>query len=87
MACVCHVAGGKMHGRPFKGHNERETSAYATIYADLWGPVTTSVQGHKYAILLVDDATSYVWVNFMSYKSQAAEMIKSFILQQERRNN
>ena len=76
-----------MAARPFQMHNEKATHAFQIIYADLWGPVACSLQGHKYAMLLVDDFTSYTWVIFLSSKSQAHEALSLFIVQQERQGN
>jgi hypothetical protein len=45
------------------------------------------MQGNQYALLLVDEASSYTWVYFMSNKSQAGDFIVEFILQQDRQNN
>ena len=78
---------GKLSGRPFRGHNEKAERPYQVIYADLWGPVCNSLQGHQYAMLLVDEATSYTWAYFLAHKSQAADIIKAFIVQQERCGN
>ena len=46
-----------------------------------------SMQRHKYAMLMVNEATSYTWVQFMAQKSQASDLITAFILQQERKGN
>jgi transposase InsO family protein len=40
------------------------------------------MQGHKYALLLVDEHTTYTWVHFLAAKSQAEDVIKSFIMHQ-----
>ena len=86
MGCVA-CCRGKMHSRPHKGNNEKASKAFEVIYADVWGPLSNSLQGHKYAVLLVDEATSYTWVNFTATKSQVGEVITSFIVHQERRAN
>ena len=49
----------KMRVRPFPMHNEKGKRALEVIYADLWGPV---LQGHKYAMLVMDDFTSYSYL-------------------------
>ena len=66
----------------FKGNNITARHAFEVIYADIWGPVDTSMQGHRYALLLVDEYTSYTWVFFLAQKSQAEDAIKSFIMHQ-----
>ena len=45
------------------------------------------MQGHKYALLLVDDYTSYTWIYFLECKAQAQDAIRSFILQQHNAGN
>ena len=55
---------------------------FQVIYADVWGPMETSMQGHRYALLLVEECTSCTWVHFLQNKSQADEMIRSFVLHQ-----
>jgi hypothetical protein len=78
---------GKMSARPFAGHNVKAKKPFGVVYADLWGPVTCSMQGNKYALLLVDEASTYTWVYFMHNKSQASDFIIEFILQQDRQGN
>jgi hypothetical protein len=40
-----------------------------------------SLQNNKYALLIVDDYTSYTWVKFLSSKDQAGDALMSFIVQ------
>ena len=47
---------------------------------DLFGPTTyTSIGGHKYGFVIVDDFTRYTWVAFLSDKSDAYDIFKLFI--------
>jgi hypothetical protein len=78
---------GKMSARPFAGHNVKARKPFGVVYADLWGPVASSLQGNQYALLLVDEATTYTWVYCMNNKSQASDFISEFILQQDRQGN
>ena len=78
---------GKMVERSYKGHNEKATAAFQVIYADLWGPVAMSLQNNKYALLIVDDYTSYTWVRFLWSKDQASDVLQTFITQQATSGN
>jgi hypothetical protein len=40
------------------------------------------MQGHKYALLIVDECTSYTWVQFMATKAQAGDILQAFIIHQ-----
>ena len=54
---------------------------------DLWGPMQQSLNGCTYALLLVDEHSSYTWGYFLQYKSQVAELVMQFIREQERAGN
>jgi hypothetical protein len=46
---------------------------------DLWGKYdVTSISGHQYYLLLVDDATRYVTVYFLKGKHEAAQYVKDY---------
>ncbi|GKA99725.1 retrovirus-related pol polyprotein from transposon TNT 1-94 [Tanacetum coccineum] len=47
---------------------------------DLFGPVSPiSINHEKYTLVIVDEYSRYTWVHFLKKKSQAPEMIMSFI--------
>jgi hypothetical protein len=47
------------------------------VHGDLCGPVKpTTPSGHRYFLLLVDDATRYMWVVLLIAKSEASSAIK-----------
>jgi ribonucleotide monophosphatase NagD (HAD superfamily) len=76
-----------MSVRSFSGQVVRATRPLQTVFVDLWGPVTSSMEGFVYALLLVDEFTSYTWVYFLSNKGQASEHVLSFIREQAQDEN
>jgi len=47
---------------------------------DLWGKYdVSSINGHQYNLLLVDDATRYVTVYFLKGKHEAAQHVKNYL--------
>ena len=49
-------------------------------HIDLWGKYdVTSINGHQYYLLLVDDATRYVTVYFLKGKHEAAQHVKNYL--------
>src|SRR6266566_2102123 len=50
------------------------------IHMDLWGKYdVSSINGHQYNLLLVDDATRYVTVYFLKGKHEAAQHVKNYL--------
>lgn len=50
------------------------------IHIDLWGKYDiTSINGHQYYLLLVDDVTHYVTVYFLKGKHEAAYYVKNYL--------
>lgn len=49
------------------------------VHINLCGPTrTTSMQGERYFMLLIDDYSSMTWVTFLKEKSEALEKFKAF---------
>ena len=47
------------------------------MHGDLCGPVTPATPGGKrFLLLLVDDATRFIWVSLLTAKSATADAIK-----------
>ncbi|GJS00632.1 retrovirus-related pol polyprotein from transposon TNT 1-94 [Tanacetum coccineum] len=58
------------------------------LHLDLFGPISPmSVNHDKYTLVIVDEYLRYTWVYFLRKKSQAAEMIMSFIRMVENQND
>ncbi|GJT12318.1 retrovirus-related pol polyprotein from transposon TNT 1-94 [Tanacetum coccineum] len=57
------------------------------LHMDLFGPISPmSVNHEKYTLVIVDEYSRYTWVYFLK-KSQAAEMIMSFMRMVENQND
>ncbi|GJY98484.1 retrovirus-related pol polyprotein from transposon TNT 1-94 [Tanacetum coccineum] len=58
------------------------------LHMDLFGPVSPmSINHEKYTLVIVDEYSRYTWVYFLRKKSQAPEMIMSFIRMVENQND
>jgi hypothetical protein len=72
---------------PFSNSTVSETEPLEWVHIDIWGPaMTQSAGGAKYFMLIVDGATSYKTVYFLSSKSADAtlKVFKEFHRQAER---
>ncbi|GKC26240.1 retrovirus-related pol polyprotein from transposon TNT 1-94 [Tanacetum coccineum] len=55
---------------------------------DLFGRVSPiSINHEKYTLVIVDEYSRYTWVNFLKMRSQAADVIMSFIKMVENQND
>jgi transposase InsO family protein len=53
---------------------------FELLHIDLFGPTTyTSIGGHKYRLVIVDDLTRYTWVLFLVDKNDVFTTFKTFI--------
>jgi hypothetical protein len=76
----------KLAQRPFKGNSEKAVYPYHTYCVDLWGPMKQSIEGYSYALLIVDEYSSYTWGKYLQHKHQAADHIMNFIKEKERKS-
>jgi hypothetical protein len=52
---------------------------------DLFGPVAyISIGGYKYALIIVDDYSCFIWVFFVFDKSEVQGKVKTFIRRAQR---
>jgi hypothetical protein len=67
--------------KPFPSRTEPVQRNKGEItHMDLWGKYNvTSINGHQYYLLLVDDATRYVTVYFLKGKHEAAQHVKNYL--------
>ncbi|GJR27593.1 retrovirus-related pol polyprotein from transposon TNT 1-94 [Tanacetum coccineum] len=79
----------KHHRTSFKTKQNISTrKCLHLLYMDLFGPVSPiSINHEKYNLVIVDESSSYTWVNFLRMKNQAPEMIMSFIKMVENQND
>ena len=77
---VCDgCARGKMPRREFPAIEERASAAFDVIHSDLKEFPTLSYAKYKYAIVFVDDHTSFAWVTLLKKKSDALAAAKDFL--------
>ncbi|GJS97841.1 retrovirus-related pol polyprotein from transposon TNT 1-94 [Tanacetum coccineum] len=80
---------GKHHRASFKTkQNFSIRKCLHLLHMDLFGPVSPMFINHeKYTLVIVDEYSRYTWVHFLRKKSQAPEMIMSFIRMVENQND
>nr|GEV26073.1 retrovirus-related Pol polyprotein from transposon TNT 1-94 [Tanacetum cinerariifolium] len=58
------------------------------LHMDLFGPVSPrSINHEKYTLVIVDEYSRYIWVYFLKKRSQAPEIIMSFIKRVKNKND
>ena len=61
------------------GKAHRDASILDLIHSDVVGPIpTTSINGCKYFLTLIDDCYRYCWIYFMKQKSEVFDIFKVF---------
>ena len=80
---------GKHHRASFKSkQNFSIKKCLHLLHMDLFGPVSPmSINHEKYTLVIVDEYSRYTWVYFLKKKSQAPDMIMSFIRLIENQND
>ena len=74
---VCPLA--KQKRLPFPFNNKINSCAFDLIHLDVRGPYATfTLDGFKYFLTMVDDATRATWVYLMKSKSEVRSLITSF---------
>ena len=71
---------GKQHRSTFKeGESWRASKVLQLIDVDICGPMhTSSIDGCKYFLLIVDDFSRKMWVYFLKYKSDVFSIFQKF---------
>ena len=70
----------KLARTPYGPTVERFTKPGGLVHVDLWGKYDkSSIQGNSYYLLLVDDASRFVTVEFLKSKRQAGQRIKDYV--------
>lgn len=72
-ACKACLAG-KMREHFVKSTDSRSTTPIRRLHTDLSGIKATSYRGYRYFLLVVDDATRYVWTRLLKDKSTVQVM-------------
>ncbi|GJX67881.1 retrovirus-related pol polyprotein from transposon TNT 1-94 [Tanacetum coccineum] len=80
---------GKYHRASFKTkQNFSIRKCLHLLHMDLFGSVSPmSINHEKYTLVIVDEYSRYTWVHFLRKKSQAPEIIMSFIRMVENQND
>ncbi|GKA24999.1 retrovirus-related pol polyprotein from transposon TNT 1-94 [Tanacetum coccineum] len=80
---------GKHHRASFKTkQNFSIRICMHLLHIDLFRPVSRmSINHEKYTLVIVDEYSRYTWVHFLRKKSQAADVIISFIKMLENQND
>jgi len=76
---ACHL--GKDHKQHFPTATDKHYQPGEYLHADLMGKISPpSLGGHNYVLLVVDEATNFRVLAFISEKSQTNEKLKEFII-------
>jgi len=81
---ACMLAQARMLTR-CKSARRKQTTRGACLHYDIFTFHCRTTEKEKYALIVVDEATSLVWVIGLQTKGQAYEAMKSLILQIERK--
>jgi hypothetical protein len=74
---ICPLA--KQHKLLFPVSVSISEFPFDLLHCDIWGPMaTSSINGSKFFLTIVDDCTRFTWVHLMQHKSQTASIIHSF---------
>jgi predicted RNA-binding protein Jag len=58
----------------------RQTKPGQLTHIDIWGKYdVTSINGHQYYVVLVDDAMRYITIEFLKGKNEAAQKVKNYL--------
>ncbi|CAN1749024.1 Retrovirus-related Pol polyprotein from transposon TNT 1-94 [Linum perenne] len=70
---------GKSHRLHLSASHVASLKPFELVYSDVWGPSPHfSLNGNRYFLLFIDDCTKYVWIYFMSHKSQVFTIFQQF---------
>ena len=70
----------KLARAPYGSTVERFTKPGELVHVDLWGKYDkASIHGNSYYLLLVDDASRFVTVEFLKSKHQAGQQINDYV--------
>ncbi|MBW0579999.1 hypothetical protein O181_119714 [Austropuccinia psidii MF-1] len=73
---------------PFKGTFPQPNCKLETIHMDLCGPISPeSVSGKKYFLQIVNGFSHFVWIFFLTNKSECKEFIENHINRVEHQTN
>ena len=75
---ACHMA--KQKKLPFPNSDSHALKIFDIIHVDIWGPFpVSSLHGHRYFLIVVDDHSRFTWVYIMQNKSETRKHLIRFI--------
>ena len=75
---VCPYA--KQTRNVFPKSSIKSTACFELLHVDLWGPYnTTTIDGKKYFLTIVDDFSRVTWLFLLSHKSAVCSFIQTFL--------
>ena len=77
---TCHICPmAKLKQLPFPFNNKICACAFDLVHMDVWGPYSIpTLDGYKYFLTIVDDATQATWLFLMKSKSDVRTLFQSF---------
>ena len=74
---ICHFS--KQKRLPFTASTHVSTNPFDLLHCDLWGPFATStVDGFRFFLTIVDDFTRCTWVYLLKHKSETQVYLPQF---------
>lgn len=71
----------KLFEAPYSPASGVETKIGELTHIDLWGKYNIkSIHGNQYYLLLINDATRYITIEFIRKKNQATQKVKDYIM-------
>jgi hypothetical protein len=70
----------KQSVKPYAAKTAQQRHKGEVTHMDLWGKYDiSSINGHQYYLLLVDDTTRYITLYFLKAKSEATQNVKNYL--------
>ncbi|MBW0502085.1 hypothetical protein O181_041800 [Austropuccinia psidii MF-1] len=83
---TCNLS--KITKTPFKGTFPQPNRKLETIHMDLCGPISPeSISGKKYFLQIVNGFSHFLWIFFLTKKSECKDYIKNHINRVEQQTN
>ena len=71
----------KLFKAPYDPASGAETKIGELTHVDLWGKYDIkSIHGNQYYLLLIDDTTRHITIEFLRKKNQATQKVKDYIM-------
>ena len=77
LSCT-HCLINKIHKLPFSQSSITSSRPLQYVFSDVWSSPITSVENHKYYLVLVDHYTRYTWLYPLSKKSQVRDVFIAY---------